>query len=204
MAEQVERARGSRARRSEVERAQASSDAAFGQLGRRPRPAAVADPLDWPRRGLSARSRRVCLAVAEALLSDEDEAGRVVPPPAATSERAVGALAAAIGRGSSDLRRGFAVLTFAMELAPLVLGFAFSRASRLPLARRVRFLESLESSRIGLVCMLFVAFKVPLCIPAFEEGEELALTGFDRPSTASRRSGRPASLPMAGQAGTRP
>jgi hypothetical protein len=26
-----------------------------------------------------------------------------------------------------------------------------------------------------------------MCIPAFEEGEELALTGFDRPDTAARR-----------------
>ncbi len=35
--------------------------------------------------------------------------------------------------------------------------------------------------------MLLVAFKVPLCIPAFEEGPELASTGFDRPSTTARR-----------------
>jgi hypothetical protein len=59
--------------------------------------------------------------------------------------------------------------------------------SRLPLERRVAYLEALESSRVGLLAMLLVAFKVPLSIPAFEEGDELASTGFDRPTTASRR-----------------
>jgi hypothetical protein len=59
--------------------------------------------------------------------------------------------------------------------------------SRLPLGRRVAYLEALEGSRIGLLSMLLLAFKVPLCIPAFEEGEELLSTGFDRATTATRR-----------------
>jgi hypothetical protein len=32
-----------------------------------------------------------------------------------------------------------------------------------------------------------VSFKVPLALPAFEEPEELARTGFDRPSLVARR-----------------
>ena len=35
--------------------------------------------------------------------------------------------------------------------------------------------------------MLLVAFKVPLCVPAFEEGELLTMTGFDRPNINARR-----------------
>lgn len=145
------------------------------------------DRLDWPRRGLSRRSRRVCVAVTEALLSDEDEAGTIVPASPALCERTVGAFDRAVGNSSGDLRRGFAVLTFVIEILPPLLIGSFSRMSRLPIARRVAYLEALEASPFGLFAMLFVAFKVPLCIPAFEEGEELASTGFDRPSTVSRR-----------------
>lgn len=150
-------------------------------------PRGTRDRLDWGRPGLSARSRRVLYATAEALFSDEDARGRLAPAPRATCERAVDSLDLMVGRGSADLRRGFAVLTFLLELGPLLLIGAFSRMSRLSLARRVAYLEALESSKVGLICMLFVAVKVPLSIPAFEEGEELALTGFDREHTASRR-----------------
>jgi hypothetical protein len=59
--------------------------------------------------------------------------------------------------------------------------------SRLPLERRLAYLEALEASRIGWLSMLLVAVKVPLCIPAFEEGEELRSTGFDRESLSARR-----------------
>ena len=93
----------------------------------------------------------------------------------------------ALGRASSDLRRGFVLLSLLMEWLPLFLVGAPSRMSRLPLARRVAYLEALETSRFGLLAMLLVAFKVPLSIPAFEQGEELASTGFDRPDTVARR-----------------
>jgi hypothetical protein len=74
--------------------------------------------------------------------------------------------------------------------------------SRLPLRARLAYLEALESSRVGLLSMLLVAFKVPLCIPAFEEGAELAMTGFDRASTAARR-GSPGLLAIARPAAPR-
>lgn len=57
----------------------------------------------------------------------------------------------------------------------------------LSLADRVRYLSALEASRSGLLAMLFLAFKVPMGIVAFEEGDELRSTGFDRPSTTARR-----------------
>ncbi len=146
-----------------------------------------AERLDWKRPGLSPGRRRVAQAVIEALLADEDEAGALVPGSPSACRRAVDWLDDAIGRSSLDLRRGFAVISFVMEWLPIFIIGAPSRMSRLPLDRRVAYLEALETSRLGLLPMLLVAFKVPLAIPAFEEGEELALTGFDRPSTTARR-----------------
>jgi hypothetical protein len=145
------------------------------------------DRLDWRGHGLSARARHVARAAAEALLADEDGAGHLVACPEKTLDRAVEALDRAVFRGSADVRRGFGVLSFALEWLPIFVIGAPSRMSQLSLGRRVHYLEALESSRIGLLAMLMVAFKVPLCIPAFEEPEELARTGFDRPSTTARR-----------------
>lgn len=150
--------------------------------------AAVAEHrLDWKRNGISPHAERVAVAVLEAVLCDEDDQGHLVPPDPETCARSVAILADMLGRGSGDLRRGFGVLAFLMEWLPLFLIGAPSRMSALPLERRLAYLEALESSRVGWFPMLLVAFKVPLCIPAFEEGRELAETGFDRPTTASRR-----------------
>jgi hypothetical protein len=129
----------------------------------------------------------VAWAAAETLLCDEDERGELVAPRPEVCDRAVAALDHSVGRSSADLRRGFSVLAFLLEWLPLFVIGAPGRMSRLPLERRLAYLEALESSRIGLLSMLLVAFKVPLCIPAFEEGEELRMTGFDRESTTSRR-----------------
>ena len=109
--------------------------------------------------------------------------------------RGVAWLDDALGRSSPDLRRGFALLSLALEWLPIFVVGAPGRMSRLPLDRRVAYLEALETSRVGWLSMLLVAFKVPLAIAAFEEGEELASTGFDRPTLSSRRA-RP-SLPIA-------
>jgi hypothetical protein len=144
--------------------------------------------LDRGQRGFSAGARRVAHAALEALLSDEDADGRLVPGGAAACARGVDWLDDSLGRSSPDLRRGFAVLAFVLEWLPVFVVGAPGRMSRMPLDRRVAYLSALESSRIGWLSMLLVAFKVPLSLAAFEEGEELASTGFDRPTIASRRS----------------
>jgi hypothetical protein len=143
--------------------------------------------LDWKRPGLAPWQRRVTEAVMEAVLADEDDRGTLVPGSPAACARATAWMDDSLGRSSNDLRRGFVLLSFLMEWLPLVILFTPTRMTRLPLDRRVAYLEALESSRVGLLAMLLVAFKVPLSIPAFEEGDELAETGFDRPTTASRR-----------------
>src|SRR5262249_6627904 len=88
---------------------------------------------------------------------------------------------------SPGLRRGIAVLSLLLEWLPLFVIGALGRMSRLPIERRFAYFEALESSRFGLLAMLVVAFKVPLAVPAFEEAEELALTGFHRPDPVARR-----------------
>lgn len=143
--------------------------------------------LDWKRPGLAPWQRRIASAALEALLADEDDEGRLVPGSRQACARGVDWLDAALGAGSGDLRRGFVAISILLEWLPLVVVLTPGRMSRLPLDRRVTYLEALESSRLGLFSMLLVAFKVPLCIPAFEEGPELASTGFDRPSTSARR-----------------
>lgn len=145
------------------------------------------DRLDRPGRGLSPWARRVAWSAAEAMLCDEDERGELAPPGVEVCERAVAALDLSLGQASPETRRGFALLAACLELLPLFVIGAFGRMSRLSLGRRLAYLEALESSRSGLLAMLLVAFKVPLCIPAFEEGAELTLTGLDRESTAARR-----------------
>jgi hypothetical protein len=121
------------------------------------------------------------------MLCDETGTGELVPARPELCERAVGWLDRSLAGNSPELRRGFVVLALILEVLPLFIIGAFGRMSRLPLVRRLAYLEALETSRIGLLAMLVVAFKVPLCVPAFEEGEELSTTGFDRETTATRR-----------------
>lgn len=158
-----------------------------GARSRDARDAAEEDRLDWKRSGFSPRTRAVAFAVAEALLSDEDDDCNVVPGSPETCARAVDALDRAAGRSSPDLRRGFLVLALLMQWLPLVVIGVASRATRLSIEDRVRYLSALEASRFGLFSMLLVAFKVPLCIPAFEEAAEFATIGIDRPDPAARR-----------------
>jgi hypothetical protein len=100
-----------------------------------------------------------------------------------------------VGRGSSTLRLGFAALAALVELLPLLVIGAPSRMSRLPIARRVAYLEALEASRLGLFTMIAVAFKVPLVLAAFEAPQELAAIGYDRGDVSARR------LPLAPRGG---
>jgi hypothetical protein len=139
------------------------------------------------RRGLSRRAERVAWAAMEALLADEDAAGNLVPGSPEACARGVLWLTLATGQASGDVRRGFGFLALCLQWLPVFVIGTPRRMTSLPLAERIRYLEALEASRIGLLSMLMVAFKVPMGIAAFEAGEELRSTGFDRPDTTSRR-----------------
>ena len=141
----------------------------------------------WGRRALSASGRRTISALAEALFSTE-EGARLVPPRSELVVRVTDEIDLLIGAGSPDLRRGFGFLTWLVEWMPLLIVGAFSRASRLPRARRLDFLHRLEHAKIGLLATLLVAFKLPLTMIGYEIAPELRVTGFDRETTATRRS----------------
>jgi hypothetical protein len=155
----------------------------------------VDDPRDWYQPGLSGFSEGVLRAISEALFADEDEGGELVPAPEPMVDRSLSWMTRSLGRCTPQLRFAFSLLVVAIELLPVFFVGKLARASRLSLADRVHYLERLENSDNGWLAMLFVAMKVPLAIPAFEEGDELRLTGFDRATTSTRRA-----LPMAGDA----
>jgi hypothetical protein len=134
---------------------------------------------DWGRRAFGPAGRRTIAAFAEAMFSDENETG-LVPAPASLTDRVAEEFDLLIGAGSSDLRRGFALLAFFVEWLPVVILGELSRASRLPLARRLAYLHRLFAT-------LFIAFKLPLTMIVFELAPELGATGFDRPTISAQR-----------------
>jgi hypothetical protein len=145
------------------------------------------DSRDWGRRVFSAARRRTIFALVEALFSSEDTEGKLAPARPELAERITDEFDLLIGAGSVDLRRGYLVLAWLIDWAPVFFIGVLSRASRLPLARRLEYLDRLEHAKIALVATLLVAFKIPLTILAFEQSPELGLTGFDRDTLATRR-----------------
>jgi hypothetical protein len=141
---------------------------------------------DWGRRAFGPARRRAIASLAEAMFSDENEAG-LVPAPAALAERVADEFDLLVGAGSSDLRRGFTLLAFLVEWFPIFVLGEISRASRLPLARRLAYLHQLEHAKFALVATLFVAFKLPLTMIAYELGPELVATGYDRTTISTAR-----------------
>ncbi len=143
---------------------------------------------DWDRPGLSARGRAIARAAVEALLADRDQDGSFVPPRREWVERIVHDYDRSVGATSLQVRLGVRWLVRALEWLPLAVVGRASRMSRLPLAVRVHYLEALENHPVAPLTMLLVATKVPMLISAFESGNPLRLTGFDRPSLSARRS----------------
>jgi hypothetical protein len=141
---------------------------------------------DAGRRAFRASELRTVAAVSEALLADETEQGLVAPRPELVF-RVSGELDLWIGAGSGDLRRGYRVLAWVIEWLPLFIIGVFARTSRLPLARRLAYLERLERAPLALLAQLVVAFKVPVTMLAFELDPELRLTGFDRTTVSTPR-----------------
>jgi hypothetical protein len=139
------------------------------------------------RRGLRPASRTIVRAIAEALLSDADPHGRPTPPNAAWLDQVVDDFDKTVGAGSTDIRRGLNVLALVIDRLPAVVIGSLTRMSRLPLIDRIAFLEAMENSRIGLMATLLIAFKIPLTMMAYDDGDPLFLTGFDRATAGTLR-----------------
>lgn len=148
---------------------------------------AGAHPLDWRRSGLSTFARTVCAAATEALLADGEPGGALFAPPPEVVDRVVHKLDLWLGTGSPELSNAFVALTYVFEGVPTLLLKRPSRFTSLDLEDRLHVLEALESHPNGMLAMLLTAFKVPLCTVAYEEGDLLRETGFDRADLIERR-----------------
>lgn len=135
-------------------------------------------------------------AFVEAMLSDADDSGRVVEPDGAWVDRVVDEYDKTIGADSAMVRAGIAALTAALESLPALVIGTPHRMSQLPLAERVAYLEAVEGSRIGLVASMLQSIKIPVVMIAYDEGQALALTGFDRPDRGTGRGRQPIREPQ--------
>ena len=154
-------------------------------MHRRPYP--DASDRDWGRRALSRRARPVATALVQGVLADTDDTGRIVPAGPALTERTVEGIDLMIGAASPQAQRVWRVGLLLLEWLPLFYIGAPRRMSRLPIARRVLYLERVERTRFGLLSALLAGLKVSICVHGYEDDPELAATGFDRGDLARRR-----------------
>jgi len=129
----------------------------------------------------------VAYAALEAFLTELDGRGRYVAPQPELCRRVLDEYGLLIGAGSPMMRIAIHGMYRTLEWLPLLVARLPRRFSRLTLHQRVQVLETLENSETGLLAMMLVAIKVPLLLGAYEKGEALRSTGYDRSSTTSRR-----------------
>lgn len=145
-------------------------------------------PLDWNRRVLPGFAKRICRAAAEGILCDRDARGVLVPPDDALLDRIVDKLDLWLGTTSPQLGTAFIALCLGIDAAAMMILRKPTRMTKLSLEERLHYFEKLEEHENGMMSMLLVAFKVPLATAAFEHGEWLHSTGFDREDLVVRRS----------------
>lgn len=145
---------------------------------------AVPSAPPWGRRGLDAATRRIVRSALEAILCDARD-GAIVAPDPDWVERVVDDYDLSVGNAGGQVRLGLRALWRALEWMPV--SGKLGRMSALPLRERVAYLEAVEHHPNAAVTMIFIALKVPSTLSAFERGEPLRETGFDRPTASARR-----------------
>ncbi len=146
---------------------------------------AIRSAPEWGRRVLSKRERRIVLAAVEAMLADGHD--HPIAADRAWCERIVDDYDLAVGNSSGLVRGAITGFIRALNWLPAVAIGRPMPLTALPLRDRIRYLDALERHRWAPFTMLLIACKVPMLVPAFDAGEPLASTGFDRPTSASRR-----------------
>ena len=147
----------------------------------------IPSAADWGRSGLTGRARAVARAAAEAVLAKAGRGDELVAPASGWVDRIVDDYDHTLGQASRPIRMGVNALLVGFDVLPVAVAGGLSPLRRRSLTDRLQFLERVENHRLGALTMAWIAIKVPLLMSAFEEGEPLAETGFDRPSTTSRR-----------------
>lgn len=144
------------------------------------------DDRDAPRVTLWAPLRNVVVAFAEVALTDEANGEPIAPAPE-KPQRIADQFERWSGSGSGSVGLGLRLLLVVIELLPLFVIGRWSRMTRLSLRERIHYLEALEGHRVALIATAFVGLKIPIVMLAFEDGPELAASGFDRPDVKARR-----------------
>ena len=147
------------------------------------------------RPGFDAKGRRIVRAFCEAMLSDEDERGKLVAPSASLVDRVLDEYDRMLGAGSLTVRNGMRALTRIVNRLPLVVLGTTTPMTELTLPERVVYLDALENARVGLMATALVALKLPVTMLAYEQGELLASLGFERESIPTPRGDVPIPVP---------
>lgn len=132
----------------------------------------------WHQRQLS--------SIVEAMLTDVDDEGALVPPTPTVTQLVVEDMSDWLTH-SETMPLAFKALIALMALFPLFFVHKLSTAAGLGLQDRIEYFERFERTNIGLLSMAFIAMKVPLVIAAYEVPENLRVTGFDRSFTERRK-----------------
>ena len=127
---------------------------------------------DFRRSTFSEGQRPALRAIAEALVTAE------TPIPEARMRAFVDDFDDYISRSSKTLRFGFVMLLTVVRVLPLFLIGRWSLFEGLDADDRVHMLEKMESHRITLIALIFVAFKTPMMIVWFEDPALLAEIGY--------------------------
>ncbi len=127
---------------------------------------------DFRRTTFSKRQRPSLRAIAETLLTAE------VAIPDARMDAFVDDFNDYISRSSKTLRFGFVMLLELVRLLPILLIGRLALFEDLSHDERDRMLERMESHRITLLALIFVAFKTPMMIVWFEDPALLREIGY--------------------------
>ncbi len=127
---------------------------------------------DFRRRTFSERHRPALRALAETLVTAE------APVPEARMHALLDDFDDYISRSSKTLRFGFVMLLTLVRVLPPFLVGRFALFEDLSTDDRTRMLERMESHRLTLLALVFVAFKTPMMIVWFEDPALLAEIGY--------------------------
>ena len=132
---------------------------------------------DWERTTFGPFARRVIVGLCGAFFTDPD-----APPDegaAARFEWVSKDADAYVSNASGQMRFGFWMMLFVLEMLPLFVVGRWSRCSSLPLDVRVRYLDKLDRGPAVFLALFVTAWKTLLTILYFEHPEAAPKLGYD-------------------------
>lgn len=127
---------------------------------------------DYRRTTFSSRQRPALRALAETLVTADEAI------PDARMSAFLDDFDDYVSRSSKTLRFGFVLLLDIVRLLPLFLIGSAALFENVDASGRVRMLEKMESHKLTLLALIFVAFKTPMMIVWFEDDALLREIGY--------------------------